>query len=73
MKLNLGIDAEPQMVKINAQLETCKVLEMEQLLKEFKDVFAWTYKYLKGIPLKLTQHIIELDTLYYQHIKPSID
>jgi len=34
---------------------------MEQLLKEFKDVFAWTYKYLKGIPLELAQHIIELD------------
>jgi hypothetical protein len=24
------------------------VLEVEQLLKEFKDVFAWTYKDLKG-------------------------
>jgi hypothetical protein len=24
------------------------VLEMEQLLKEFKDVFAWTYKIWKG-------------------------
>ncbi len=35
---------------------------MEQLLKEFKDVFAWTYKDLKGIPLELAQHIIELDT-----------
>jgi len=34
---------------------------MEQLLKEFKDVFAWTYKDLKGIPLELAQHIIELD------------
>jgi hypothetical protein len=32
------------------------------LLKEFKDVFAWTYKDLKGIPPKLTQHRIELDT-----------
>ncbi len=31
------------------------------LLKEFKDVFVWTYKNLKGIPPKLTQHIIELD------------
>jgi hypothetical protein len=31
-------------------------------LKEFKDVFAWTYKDLKGIPLELTQHIIELNT-----------
>jgi hypothetical protein len=32
------------------------------LLKEFKDVFAWTYKDLKSIPLELVQHIIELDT-----------
>jgi hypothetical protein len=32
------------------------------LLKEFKDVFAWTYKDLKGIALELAQHIIELDT-----------
>ncbi len=32
------------------------------LLKEFKDVFAWTYKDFKGIPPKLAQHKIELDT-----------
>jgi hypothetical protein len=43
-------------------LEIGKVLEMKQLLKEFKDVFAWTYKDLKGIPPKLAQHKIELDT-----------
>ncbi len=49
MKLNLGTNVKPLLVKINAQLETCKVLEVEQLLKEFKDVFAWTYKNLKGI------------------------
>jgi hypothetical protein len=30
-------------------------------LKEFKDVFTWTYKDLKRIPPKLTQHKIELD------------
>jgi len=53
MKFNLGINGKPHMVKINAQLETSKVLEVEQLLKEFKDVFAWTYKDLKGIPPKL--------------------
>ncbi len=50
MKLNLGTNAEPQMVKINVQLEISKVLEVEHLLNEFKDVFAWTYKDLKGIP-----------------------
>jgi hypothetical protein len=43
-------------------LEIDKVLELEQLLKEFKDVFAWTYKDMKGIPPKLAQHIIKLDT-----------
>jgi hypothetical protein len=32
------------------------------MLKEFKDVFAWTYKNLKGIPLGLAQHKIEFDT-----------
>ncbi len=61
MKLNLGSDAKPQL-KINAQLETSKVLELKQLLKEFKDVFTWTYKDLKGIPLELAEHKIELDT-----------
>jgi hypothetical protein len=35
---------------------------MEQLLKEYKNVFAWTYKDLKGIPPELAQHKIELDT-----------
>jgi predicted transcriptional regulator len=32
------------------------------LFKEFKDVFAWIDKDLKGIPLELAQQIIELDT-----------
>jgi len=49
--------------KINAQLETSKVLEMEQLLKEFKTIFTWTYKDLKGIPPVLAQQKIELDTI----------
>ncbi len=48
-------------------------------MKEFKDVFAWTYKGLKGIPLKLAQHKIELDTtipLAYQamyKLNPNYD
>jgi hypothetical protein len=38
------------------------MLETEELLNEFKYVFARTYKDLKGIPLELAQHKIELDT-----------
>jgi hypothetical protein len=50
------------MVKIDALLEIGEVLELEQLLKKFNFFFAWTYKDLKGIPPKLEQHKIELDT-----------
>jgi len=32
------------------------------LLKELKDVFTRTYKGVKGIPLELVQHKIELNT-----------
>jgi hypothetical protein len=39
-----------------------KTKELQMLLKEFKDVFAWIYKDLKGIPPILAQHKIELDT-----------
>ncbi len=35
---------------------------MKEFFPKYKDVFAWTYKDLKGIPLKLVQHRIELDT-----------
>jgi predicted transcriptional regulator len=37
-------------------------MESEHLLREYKDVLAWTNKDLKGIPLELAQQIIELDT-----------
>jgi hypothetical protein len=33
-----------------------------ELFKEFKDIFAWIYKDLKGIPPEITQHQIKLDT-----------
>ncbi len=38
------------------------MLEVEHLLNEFKEVFAWTYKDLKGITPKLAQHKIKLST-----------
>jgi hypothetical protein len=50
VKLNLGIEENPQYIKVNAQLTKEKTKELQMFLKEFKDVFAWTYKDLKGIP-----------------------
>jgi hypothetical protein len=60
--LNLGTKAIPQYIKINAKLTKEKIEELQMLLKEFKDVFVWIYKDMKGIPPKLAQHIIELNT-----------
>jgi hypothetical protein len=39
-----------------------KTKKLHISFKEFKDVFAWTYKDLKNIPPKLVQHKIELNT-----------
>ncbi len=47
---------------MNAWLIEENMNYLKKLLLEYKDVFAWTYKDLKGIPLELAQHCIELDT-----------
>ncbi len=44
-------------------LEPIVSYQLIKLLKEFKDIFKWIYKDLKGIPPKIVQHQIELDTL----------
>jgi hypothetical protein len=41
------------MVKVNSNLQPEKVWELEELLREYKNVFAWMYKDLKDIPPKL--------------------
>lgn len=50
-----------QHVKLNASFES---IIIEQLIEffEFKDIFVWTYKDMKGISLEITQHKIEFDT-----------
>ncbi len=50
IKLNLNTKANPQYIKVNAQLTKEKTKELHMLRKEFKDVFSWIYKDLKGIP-----------------------
>ncbi len=45
---------------MNSTFELVITNQLIELLNEFKDVFAWTYKDLKG--LVIAQHQIELDT-----------
>ncbi len=62
VKLNLCVKTNPQCIKVNVHLIKEKTEEFQTLLKEFKDVFSWIYKDLKGILPELAQHRIELDT-----------
>jgi len=43
-------------VKVNIDLKLIVNSQLIQLLKEFKNIFAWTYKDLKVIPPKIVQH-----------------
>jgi hypothetical protein len=60
----LGIHEEPQLVKLNIDLDSSIINVREELFKEYKDknIFTWTYKDLKGIPPHLMQHQIKLYT-----------
>jgi flagellar biogenesis protein FliO len=62
-KVNLGTKENVQHVKVNSTFELVVTEKLIEILKEFKNVFAWTYKDLKGIPPKIAQDWIELNTL----------
>ncbi len=61
-KLTMGIQEEPQYLKVIENLDFVVVTTIEDLLKEYKDVFAWSYKDLTRIPAHIAEHKIELNT-----------
>lgn len=60
-QFNVGRTKKPQYLKISAHMDEQHVIEIKQLLWEFKNVFVWSYKDLKEIPPSLTEHKIELE------------
>jgi hypothetical protein len=53
MTFNLGNGEEPIDVLIGAILLTTFQIQIKEPLMNYKDVFAWDYKELKGIPKDL--------------------
>ena len=62
-EVNLGTEEFPQMIYIGAQLMPKILEEYVALFKEFKDVIAWLYKDMMGIPPELCQHRIYLEDI----------
>jgi hypothetical protein len=60
MKLNLGNEEELKEVLINVIPPSTFEAQIKEMLIKYKDVFAWSYKELKGIPREICEHKIEL-------------
>jgi len=44
---NIGTEKEPKFIKLSSSLSKEQRIEYMDILKQFVDVFAWIYEYLK--------------------------
>jgi hypothetical protein len=58
---NIGTSEEPKFVKLSTSLTEEQRIEYIELLREFVDVFAWTYKDLKTYDTSVIQAEAEVD------------
>ena len=57
---NLGTEEEPKNIKMAKALPQDIKGKYTLLFKEFRDVFAWRYEYLKECDTNIIQHIIPI-------------
>ncbi len=64
--INLGTDEEPRSVRTGTTLSPSERTAMIELLKDYKDVFAWLYEDMPGLDTDLVVHRLPL----YEGAKP---
>ena len=57
--INLGNNENPCLIKIGSTLNENEKKDLQELLMEFKEVFAWSYEDMLGIDLDIAQHHID--------------
>ena len=55
----MGNDENPCLIKIGSILNEKEKKDLEELLMEFQEMFAWSYEKMFGIDLKIAQHHID--------------
>ena len=60
-EINLGTKEEPKMVRVGKDIEEKYEKKLIEVLKSYKDAFAWTYEDMKGIPPHICEHKIEIE------------
>ncbi|KAA0058514.1 uncharacterized protein E5676_scaffold606G001280 [Cucumis melo var. makuwa] len=63
-EVNLGIIEEPRLTFITASLSTEKEGKYMSLLTEYKDIFAWSYKEMPELDLKVAVHHLAIKPGY---------
>ena len=54
--VNLGTDDEKKEVKIGSSLDSSTKKEIIDLLKEYADIFAWSYQDMPGLSTKIVEY-----------------
>ena len=57
---NIGTDADPKIIKLSKALDSENIQKYITLMKEFSDVFAWSYEDLKEYDTNIIQHTIPI-------------
>ena len=58
--INLGNNENPCLIKIGLTLKEKERKDLQELLTEFQEVFAWSYEDMLEIDPKIAQHHIDI-------------
>ncbi|PKI38861.1 hypothetical protein CRG98_040748 [Punica granatum] len=61
-EFNVGTKEEPHILKIGTGLDPTQRARMIDFLKEYQEVFAWSYADMPGLDLSIVKHFLPLDT-----------
>jgi hypothetical protein len=60
IEFNIGTEASPKLVNLGNKITPIERKELLALIRELKDIFAWSYKDLKAYRGDVIQHAIPL-------------
>ncbi|XP_031392283.1 uncharacterized protein LOC116204334, partial [Punica granatum] len=61
-EINIGTEEEPRTLKIGTGLDPTQRARMIDFLKEYQEVFAWSYADMPGLDPSIVKHSLPLDT-----------
>ncbi|PKI34997.1 hypothetical protein CRG98_044613, partial [Punica granatum] len=61
-EINMGTEDEPRTLKIGTALNPTQRARMIDFLKEYQEVFAWSYANMPGLDPSIVEHFLPLDT-----------